>query len=72
MAGDEPERYRVLEPTFKVEGEGTPLDALAFVLNRNAEDGYRFAGTVMVRGVDAEGRPDREWVHAIVLERDPG
>lgn len=64
-------RYRVLEPTFDVEG-GTPVDALKQVLNQAADDGYRFAGTVPVRGVDDDGIPDTRWVHAIVLERDTG
>lgn len=61
-------RYRVLEPTFDVDG-GTPVDALEHELNVAADDGYRLAGVVPVRGVDGDGRVE-DWVQALVLELD--
>ena len=67
--GETERRYRVLEPTFDVDG-GTPVDALEHVLNEAADDGFHLLCTVPVRGVDKDGKADREWVHAIVLERD--
>ena len=62
-------RYRVIEPTFQVDGEGTPADALEFVLNQQAEEGYVLAATVPVRGADEDGRADEEYVQVLVLER---
>jgi hypothetical protein len=53
-------RYRVIEPTFDVEG-GTPVDALEHVLN---EPGHHFVGATRVR------EPGGEWVDVIILERD--
>lgn len=68
MAEGKAERYRVLEPTFEVEG-GTPVDALEHVLNQHAVDGYRLVGSVPVRGAK-DGQAESQWVHAIVLEKE--
>ena len=68
MAEEKP-RYRVIEPTFHVEG-GTPSQALEHVLNEQAGEGYRLRACVPVRGADEAGLADRETVTVMVLERD--
>ena len=67
MAADQAQRYRVVEPTFEVTG-GTPMDALAALLNTQAAEGYRLLTTVRVREAH-DGRVGAETVDALVFER---
>jgi len=61
------DRYKVIEPTYEVEGGDTPLDALARDLNALARDGWRLFGETGVR------EPGGSWVRVLVLERaNPG
>ena len=52
--------YRVIEPTFDVEG-GTPVDALQKVLNDQAAEGYHLVAPAQVR------EPDGQWVNVLIL-----
>jgi len=61
-------RYRVIEPTFQVEG-GTPSQGLEHVLNAHALDGFRFVACVPVRGAYEGGMVDSESVTVMVFER---
>jgi hypothetical protein len=65
--GEGKARYKVIEPTFEVEG-GTPAQALEFVLNQQAEEGYRLRACVPVRGAK-DGQADSQAVTVMVLER---
>jgi hypothetical protein len=69
VAEDQTQRYRVVEPTFEVVGDGTPIDALAYFLNAQAAEGYRLLTTVRVRQARADGRVSTEAVDALVFER---
>jgi hypothetical protein len=65
------QRYRVIEPTFSIEGEGDAADALEQVLNEQSDDGYRLVAVVPVREAK-EGKVSFDPVSVMVLERiDP-
>jgi hypothetical protein len=59
---DQKPTYRLIEPTFEVEG-GTPIDALQHDLNTAWGEGYEFAGMASVR------EPGGESVPVVVLKK---
>jgi len=67
VAEEQAQRYRVVEPTFEVTG-GTPVDALAALLNAQAAEGYRLVTVVRVREA-RDGRALSETVDALVFAR---